>query len=133
MEPFGPEAVRQKIERLQLTLIDAAQDAQERTGETAARLERSRALLTAPPARVTALIDRQQTMEHLALAEEHVALGAKNVARQREIIAELRRDGHDTTAASALLVQFEEAQALHVADRDRLLRKLHDQKQPGSG
>jgi hypothetical protein len=115
MEPFGPEAVRQKIERLQLTLIDAAQDAQERTGETAARLERSRALLTAPPARVTALIDRQQTMEHLALAEEHVALGAKNVARQREIIAELRRDGHDTTAASALLVQFEEAQALHVA------------------
>jgi hypothetical protein len=44
-------------------------------------------------------MDRQQTMEHLALAEQHVALGAKHVARRREIIAELERDGHDATQA----------------------------------
>ena len=44
-------------------------------------------------------MDRQQTKEHLVLAEEHVALDATNVARQREIIAELERDGHDATQA----------------------------------
>ena len=65
-------------------------------------------------------------MEHLALAEEHVVLGAKNVARQREIIAELQRDGHDTTQAWALLTEFEQLQAMHIADRDRLLGELHE-------
>jgi hypothetical protein len=67
-------------------------------------------------------------MENLALAEEQVALGAKHVARQREIIAELERDGHDTTRACASLTEFEELQAMHVAERDRLLRELHEAK-----
>jgi hypothetical protein len=68
-------------------------------------------------------------IEHLALAEEQVALAAKHVACQREIIAELERDGHNTTKACALLAEFEELQAMHVAERDRLLRELHDHKQ----
>jgi hypothetical protein len=67
-------------------------------------------------------------MENLALADEHIALGAKHVARQREIIAELERDGHDTTKACALLAEFEELQAMHIADRDRLLGELHERK-----
>jgi hypothetical protein len=77
-------------------------------------------------------MDRQQVRQHLALADEHGALGAKHVARQREIIAELHRDGHDTTTACALLAQFEEMPAMHVADRDRLLRRVQDHKEPGS-
>jgi hypothetical protein len=77
-------------------------------------------------------MDRQQTMEHLALAEEHVRVGAKNVARQREMIAELERDGHDTTQARSLLAHFEQVQAMHVADRERLLRELHRHKQSRS-
>jgi hypothetical protein len=67
-------------------------------------------------------------MENLALTEEQVALGAKHVARQREIIAELERDGHDTTQALALLAHFEQLQAMHIADRDRLLGELHEAK-----
>ena len=77
-------------------------------------------------------MDRQQTKDHLALAEEHVALGATNVARQREIIAELERDGHDATQARELLVQFEQLQAMHVAGRERLQREL-DQSDGGTG
>jgi hypothetical protein len=73
-------------------------------------------------------MDRQQTKEHLALAEEHVALGATNVARQREIIAKLERDGHDATQARALLAQFEQLQATHVTDRDRLLSELERER-----
>ena len=67
-------------------------------------------------------------MERLALAEEHVALGAKNVARQREIIAELERDGHDATQAWELLAQLEQLQAMHVADRERLLGELQGRR-----
>lgn len=44
--------------------------------------------------------------------------------RQREIVAELERDGHDVSEARKLLVQFEELQAMHVADRDRLIDEL---------
>jgi len=50
----------------------------------------------------------------------HVARCEKNLSRQLE----LERDGHDTVMAKALLVQFEELQAVHIADRDRLRREV---------
>jgi hypothetical protein len=62
--------------------------------------------------------------EHLAQEERHVTLGEKQVAEQRERVIILGQDGHDTTGAASLLSQFEELQALHVADRDRLRREL---------
>ena len=39
---------------------------------------------------------------HLAEAEEHIATGDKNIARQRDVIAQLERDGRDTASGSAL-------------------------------
>lgn len=69
-------------------------------------------------------MDRGILEEHLAQAERHVAQGEKHVAKQRAIVAELERDGHDTVAAHDLLRQFEELQALHVADCDRLRSEL---------
>lgn len=63
-------------------------------------------------------------LEHLAQAERHVRQGAEHIRRQREIIAELEGHGHDSTAAKKLLTQFEEMQALHIADRDRLKSEL---------
>ncbi len=57
--------------------------------------------------------------QHLAESERHVRDGALIVARQRELVARLERDGHDTHAARALLAQFEELQALHIADCER--------------
>jgi len=70
------------------------------------------------------MIDLQTAKEHLRLAEEHVAAGERSIARQRQVIRELERDGHDSTNAHELLEQFEEIQAMHVQGRDRLVDEL---------
>ena len=51
-------------------------------------------------------------MERLALAERHVREGACHVARQREIVAQLKGHSHDAASARDLLTQFEALQAL---------------------
>jgi len=63
---------------------------------------------------------------HLAVAEEHIAQGERHVARQRELVGLLCRGGYDTTAARALLQTFEQSQAMHLADRDRLRKELEE-------
>jgi hypothetical protein len=40
------------------------------------------------------------------------------------LVAKLERDGHPTLQATDTLMQFEELQATHIADRDRLRREL---------
>jgi hypothetical protein len=69
-------------------------------------------------------MDRSTLLEHLAQARRHVAAGKRLIARQRELVAELERDGHDSSTAKQLLRIFEETQKLHVADRDRLEREF---------
>lgn len=69
-------------------------------------------------------IDREMWQEHLAQAERHVTLGETHIAKQRAIVAELERDGHDARIARDLLDQLEQMQDLHVADRDRLREDL---------
>jgi hypothetical protein len=66
--------------------------------------------------------------EHLAQAEEHVVSGDRAIIRQRELILDLEREGHEPGEARRLLVTFEEVQKLHVADRERLLTELADAK-----
>ena len=60
----------------------------------------------------------------MAQAEWLVVEAEKRVARQREIVAELERDGHRTTAARGMLAAFERLLAMHLADCNRL-RKEH--------
>ena len=69
-------------------------------------------------------MDSDMLKRHLALADEHIATGHKNLARQRTVIAELERHGHDTSEAIATLDLFEEVQAQHIADRARILSEL---------
>jgi hypothetical protein len=71
-------------------------------------------------------MDREMLKRHLALAEEHIATGEKNIARQRDLIAQLERDGHDTASARTFLREFEQLQALHIAERERLLSELSE-------
>ncbi len=52
-------------------------------------------------------MDRELWEQHLALAERHIVDGEATIARQRQIVAELERDGHDTARARALLAQFQ--------------------------
>jgi hypothetical protein len=46
-------------------------------------------------------MERAITEQHLAQAERHVAEGEGHVTRQRELVAKLEQDGHDTTEALA--------------------------------
>ena len=57
---------------------------------------------------------------------EQCTLGEKNIERQKALIAELELDRHDTARARNTLWQFEELQALHVAERERLAQELVD-------
>jgi hypothetical protein len=72
-------------------------------------------------------MDRQILLEHLAQAERHIEAGARIVRRQRELIAELQRDGHDAKEARRLLKQFEDVQAMHLTEHDRLIKELAEE------
>jgi hypothetical protein len=66
-------------------------------------------------------MDQGALQHHLAQAERHIARGVVHLARQRELIAELDRAGHDTEEARAILDTLMETQVLHLQDRDFLL------------
>jgi len=69
-------------------------------------------------------MDPALIQDHLADAERHVSEGERHVARQRDVVAELERAGHDSEAARMLLRHIEAWLELHVADRDRLRQEL---------
>jgi hypothetical protein len=71
-------------------------------------------------------MDQEMLKRHLAEAEEHIATVDKNIARQRDVIAQLERDGRDTASARIFLHEFEQLQARHIAERERLLRELSE-------
>jgi hypothetical protein len=71
-------------------------------------------------------MERAMIEAHLQQAEEHVALGRRHMERQREIIAELQYNGHDSTRAAELLATLEEVQRSHVAARDRVAAELRE-------
>jgi hypothetical protein len=69
-------------------------------------------------------MDREMLKRHLAKAEAHIEKGWKILTRQRELIAELERDGHDTAQARTTLKEFEELQAMHISGRETVLHEL---------
>jgi hypothetical protein len=73
-----------------------------------------------------ARMDREMLKRHLAQGEENIATGDKNIARQRDVIAQLERDGHDTASARSFLREFEQLQAVLTAERERLLSELSE-------
>ena len=71
-------------------------------------------------------MDRVVVAGHLQAAERHVVNGEWILERQRALILRLEHDGHGSkaTAARALLTEFEQIHARHIADRDRLRVEL---------
>jgi hypothetical protein len=51
---------------------------------------------------------------HLEEAERHVSEGARRLERQRAIIEQLRRDGHDAKQAETLLRAMENLERMHI-------------------
>ena len=69
-------------------------------------------------------MDRIMLEEHLAIAERDISEGAEHLAKQQELIDKLAQNNHDTTGARAVLTTMRETQAIHIADRDRILMEL---------
>ena len=69
-------------------------------------------------------MDRAILSEHLEQAERHVAEGVRCIGRQRMVIANLERNGHDATLARSLLAQFQYTQVVHIAHRDELKKEF---------
>jgi hypothetical protein len=57
-------------------------------------------------------------------AELRVQRGQSRLDRQRKAVAALERADQDATMAKRLLKILEKALAIHVADRDRLTKRL---------
>ena len=74
-------------------------------------------------------MDRKMELDHLALAEQAVALDDRHILREEQVTADLDRAGHDTTQARELLATYRQTQAEHVAHRNRILEML---RQSGS-
>jgi hypothetical protein len=77
-------------------------------------------------------MDRSVILERLRQAERHVVQGEHHIARQKGIVVRLTMDDlyEHAKAARALLLQFEEMQALHIANRDRLRATLAEESSP---
>lgn len=69
-------------------------------------------------------MDRALVELHLKQALEHIALGERHIARQHEIVAQIKERGADSTEAERLLATFEATQAMHIAHRDRIEQEL---------
>jgi hypothetical protein len=70
-------------------------------------------------------MDRDRLEKALERAEERIVLGEKQIAHQKEIIAELVRAGQDTTKAKGLLAVFDGMQEINITVRDILRRQRH--------
>jgi hypothetical protein len=72
----------------------------------------------------TGAMDKTTILRLLDEAQNHIAQGERAIRRQREVVAELRRDGHNTARARALLAEFEQIQRVNVSERELLIRQL---------
>jgi hypothetical protein len=69
-------------------------------------------------------MDKVTLRLHLELAEKHYRQGLLTLARQRQILSELERDGQDTLLAETILKQVEQSQATHMLYREQLQAEL---------
>ena len=69
-------------------------------------------------------MDRSAIQKRLAETEERIASGRRQVAQQRELIADLDGNGRSTTHAKYLLAGLELLQAARRDSRDWLLKQL---------
>ena len=58
--------------------------------------------------------------------ELRVQRGQRNADRQREAVSALECADHDAAIAKRLLILFDKANEIHVADRDRIIKELAD-------
>jgi hypothetical protein len=104
------------------TMLRIARDYERKAGEAEERLDGS--ISKAPEHPAGPPVDREAILRKLDETERHVALGKEHIARQREIIADLDREGHDTSAAKELLESYLVTQAAHEEKRRTIIKEL---------
>ena len=109
-------------------LADAAHDLMIEHRELRARSDLIRRQHGAATSRLSALRQTAGFLQQLASAQHIVGACARQIIQLRRIVADLERIGEHQVAAAArdLLATFEETQAAHVADRDRLQAELEE-------
>ncbi len=73
---------------------------------------------------IIAAMDRKMLEHHSGQAQRHAVQGASLVAEQRERVMKLELLGADCVHAKRLLALFEELQAMHADDAERIRRKM---------
>ena len=68
--------------------------------------------------------DRSTIERHLQKTLQHVSVGATLIDRQRTIVATLADHRRPSDTARKLLEELEAIQAMHMAQRDRLIDEL---------
>ena len=69
-------------------------------------------------------MDRQRILVQLAAACRLITQGERHIVEQRQLVAEMERDGHDSSILKNALEQFEKLHAQQIAERDRLENEL---------
>lgn len=75
-------------------------------------------------------MDREVLLEHLEQARRHVAEGRDHLARQQRLIDRLRKQGHPTAMAEAVLRELQGSQANHLDGVRRIERELAMPRHP---
>jgi len=65
-------------------------------------------------------MDRALIVTSLQAAEDRIAIGARQISKQREFVSQLEREGRNTTDATSLLREMQRSQESLVAHRDEL-------------
>ena len=68
--------------------------------------------------------ERKIAEQNLIEADDAIAQGLEDIAKQMQLIAELTREGYDIQAATELLNTLHQNQTLLVEHRDQLRREL---------
>jgi hypothetical protein len=71
-------------------------------------------------------IDREKILKQLARVHNQVAEGDGSLARHRNAVAELERDGQDASLARKMLAYAEHVQKMNSAERQRLEQILSE-------
>jgi hypothetical protein len=67
---------------------------------------------------------RHHLKRDLEQAERHIAEGQRHIEKQTAIVAELERDGHDSTLSKELLEILHKTLQMHKDHRENILREL---------
>jgi hypothetical protein len=65
-------------------------------------------------------MDRALVVTSLQAAEDRIAIGARQISKQREFIRRLEREGEDATEATASLQKMQRTHESHLFHRERL-------------